>query len=74
MVVAATVVGLPTVVHASGDRTCLGFSFQTVIVGMRASYRRMAAGAHYPKVYGCPQSGSERRGRSRLGPSTEPDS
>jgi hypothetical protein len=42
------VVGLSTAVHASGDRTRLGLLFNTMIIGMRASYRRMAAGAHDP--------------------------
>jgi hypothetical protein len=41
-------VGLPAAVHASGDQTRLGLQFRTVIVGMRASYRHMVAGAHFP--------------------------
>jgi hypothetical protein len=35
-------------VHALGDRTRLGLLFGMVIVEVHASYRRMAAGAHYP--------------------------
>jgi hypothetical protein len=51
-----------------------GVRLATVILGTRASYKRMAVGAHYQEVYGCLRSGCERRGRSRLGPSTDPDS
>jgi hypothetical protein len=48
VVVVRKVVGLPTAVNASRDRTRLGLLFSTVIVGIRASYRRMAVWTHYP--------------------------
>jgi hypothetical protein len=35
----------PAAVHA----TVSGFCYHTVILGIRAFYRRMAAGAHYPE-------------------------
>jgi hypothetical protein len=42
-------VGLPAAVHASGDRTGLWLLFsRTMIIGMRATYRHMAVGAHFP--------------------------
>jgi hypothetical protein len=34
---------------------------------MHASYRRVAAGAHYPEDWGRPRSGCERKGRPELG-------
>jgi hypothetical protein len=43
------------------------FYLATFILGMHASYRHMAAGAHYPEDQGHPRSGCERRGHLGLG-------
>jgi hypothetical protein len=43
------------------------FCLATFILGMRTSYRHMAAGTHYPEDRGHPRSRCERRGRLGLG-------
>jgi hypothetical protein len=57
------VVGLLVAVHTSGDRTRLDFLFSAaVILGMCASYKRMAVGAHYPEDWGRPDQGAREGG------------
>jgi hypothetical protein len=51
-----------------------GVRLAMVILGMRASYKRMAVGPTTQKFRVAPNQGVREKGRSGLSPSTDPDS